>query len=69
MEQLALLTLIRQELSTEQNTVDLDLIFSQSDIVNVILQILGEPVGSETLKYLKLEAGWILSNLAYGSEE
>ena len=37
MEQLALLTLIRQELSTEQNTVDLDLIFSQSDIVNVIL--------------------------------
>jgi len=31
--------------------------------------VLQQPAKNELMKYLKLEAGWILTNLAYGTEE
>jgi hypothetical protein len=66
MDQLALVTLIRQELSGQDVTPDIGEIIANTPLVDVVFSILAE---SDIMPYLKLEAGWILTNLAYGSED
>lgn len=70
MENLALVTKIRQELSHEPqiSNEDLLLLVTNTSLVQMALQILDAP-DSPDLRFLKLEAAWILTNIAYGSEE
>jgi len=39
-----------------------------TSLLALVLQILDAPTSPE-IKYLKLEAGWILTNIAYGSKD
>jgi hypothetical protein len=66
MERLAMITLVRQELSSREIQPDLGEVIHQTSIVEVVFSILAD---EGAMHFLKLEAGWILTNLAYGSEE
>ena len=68
LQPLALLTKIRQELSDEKYFSDEDLasLMTQTNLVTMTLNVLASQPTPET-KFPKLEAGWILTNLAYGN--
>jgi hypothetical protein len=70
LEQLAIVTRIRQEISNDKSITDEDLVqlVKNTNLMSLVLQILEAP-SSPDMKYLKLEAGWILTNIAYGSED
>lgn len=68
-EQLALITKVRQELADGEQTPQIGEIVRQTGILEIISQILGADGGNDLTRYLKLEATWILTNLAYGSEQ
>jgi len=69
-DQLAIITKIRQELSNESCLTDDEMnnLIQNSTLMPIILQILSVP-HSPDVKYMQLEAGWILTNLAFGSSD
>lgn len=64
------MTKVRQELSQEPQISNDDLLqlVLNTSLVQMALTILAAP-DSADLHYLKLEAAWILTNIAFGSEE
>lgn len=70
MEQLAVITKIRQELSNESSLSETEMVslIQNSSLITRILQVISVPFSPE-VKYMQLECGWILTNLAYGSAE
>lgn len=68
-QQLAILTRMRHEVSNQHSIDNSDLLeLTNSQLITVILQILQAP-DSADLKYMKLEAAWILTNMAYGEQD
>ena len=77
-ENLVVLTLIRQEHSRENSTPDFGEILEQPSLMNLVCDALSLGANKlqlnnkediELIRYIKLEALWILSNAAYGEEE
>ena len=73
--QLAIVTKIRQEISTNDvfNDTTIEQIVENTAIVTTVCQILHIHVNpnqhSSLVRYLKLEALWILANLSFSKEE
>ena len=73
--QLAIVTKIRQEISTNDvfNDTTIEQIVENTAIVTMVCQILHIHVNpnqhSSLVRYLKLEALWILANLSFSKEE
>lgn len=70
LDQLALLTKVRQELSVNQTKFNIGDIIENTQILDILSQVFKTPDNSsELMRYLKLEGSWILTNLAYGTEK
>jgi len=69
LEQLAILTKVRQEMAFEENPPDIKTILTQTNVMKIIQQLLSLDEGAVVTRYLKLESFWILINLAYGDED
>ena len=67
MQKLAIFTKIRQFLSSAEviGAVELKHLINQTQIIEVVMLALS----NEPNRYIKLEAGWILTNIAYGDED
>ena len=72
---LAILTVIRQGHSRDDIVPDLEEILQQPNLINLITDALSIDTTNKLLdqqelaRYIKLEALWILSNIAYGDED
>ena len=75
-EQLAIVTSIRQQITVDEldTHIIMQLLQNQS-LINIIFQILSQPRNpnlnsddQEIMRYLKLEAGWVLTNLSQGDD-
>ena len=70
LSQLALLTKVRQELANPTDPPDIGKLLEETNVLTIINQILAiEENHNNIVKYLKLEATWILTNIGYGTEE
>jgi len=70
MQQLAILTEIRHYMSDAEKISNSDLLYlvQNSNLIDMLLKILQAPCDPQ-VRILKLEAGWILTNIAYGDDE
>lgn len=69
-EQLALITKVRQEMSSKDTAPNIKDVILNTNILSIIQQILSFQDNShEIIRYLKLEATWILTNIGYGDED
>ena len=49
---------------------DLKTILAETNVLDILSQILGlDDAQSELVRFLKLEATWVLTNIGYGDEE
>jgi len=68
-EQLAVLTKIRQEIANPKTPPDIKGILADTNILHVLSQVLSLAENQSPLvRYLKLEATWILTNIGFGDE-
>jgi hypothetical protein len=70
MQILAILTKIRQVLSTESaiSNENLEQLLTETNLTSILQQILN-PQNVEEFKYLRLEAAWIMDNIAFWDSE
>ena len=65
-----MITKIRQEFSAHEMAPDLKTILAETNVLDILSQILGlDDAQSELVRFLKLEATWVLTNIGYGDEE
>mmetsp|Transcript_2123 Transcript_2123/g.3746 ORF Transcript_2123/g.3746 Transcript_2123/m.3746 type:complete len:285 (-) Transcript_2123:984-1838(-) len=70
LQQLAIMTKVRQELSNQENLPDISRVLQETQIIQIVSQLFKTPDNlHELIRYLKLEGAWILTNIAYGKEE
>ena len=69
-DRLALLTKVRMEMADIKNPPNVSEILESTNMLDFIDQVMSFDDSSDLLvKYLKLEATWIMTNLTYGTDE
>lgn len=70
LDQLSLITEVRKQFSLSMDEVDVQRVLKETNILSVVNNCLSiqddiHPI----IRYIKLEATWILTNIGYGNEE
>lgn len=70
-EQLALITKVRLIMSEKQEVEGMEQVLKETNILEMISAILRAPdnIEANIIRYMKLEATWILTNITFGEED
>ena len=67
--QLAIMTEIRKLLAKLEDKIDVKGLLSETNILTIVDQVLAmNDQAGELVRFLKLEATWVLTNIGYGQE-